>query len=329
MRRLVRDVAGKAALSMALAACAPGQADHPVETVQAKAASTPAQARQAALLQELGRIEIPPADVRGIRIDELSALAWDADAQLLYAVSDKGNVFHFRLTLDGDAIRAVEPLFAAALRDPNNPDARFNAEGLALQNAANGTARDALLVVALEDKAGPRIVRFAPSGELRDALPVPPPAHDIASYARKGRGLEAVAFHPRHGLVTAPESPLRTQPDGRHAVYAQSRHWSFQRHAPDSRLKALEVEDDGSLLVLERTGTGKQLTASLRRVADCEAAAPCSAQELLVLAPGANNFEGMTRLDERRVLLVSDHGGKKDPQTTTLVLVSSPPDAPR
>ena len=305
-----------ATLLMAVAACAPGAAT----VSQGHAARPP----EAPAMRELDRIRIPAAQVDGIRIDELSGLAWDADAQLLYAVSDKGNVFHFRLALDGDEIQASDPVFAAALRDPEDGQARFNAEGLAVQNADNGIAGDTVLVVALEDRTGPRIVRFAPSGVLLDALPVPPPAHRIGHYARKGRGLEAVAFHPEHGLITAPESPLRLQPEGQHAVYAQARQWSFARRSPDSRLKALDVEADGSLLVLERTRSDGHLTASLRRVGDCRGAQPCETGELVALAPGADNFEGMTRLDGRRVLLVSDHGGKKDPQPTTLALVAVP-----
>lgn len=312
---------GLVACATALRGACPHDAPCPELSAQSAAASAPV---APARLQERGRVAIPRVEVDGIVIDELSGLAWDADAQRLYAVSDKGNVFHFRVVLQDDAIRTVEPVFAAALRDPRDPQARFNAEGLTVQNAGDRVAGNTLLVVALEDKDGPRIVRFDPAGVMRDALPVPPPAHRIGNYVRKGRGLESVALHPRHGLVTAPESPLQAQPPEHHGVFAHTTRWSFARHAPDSRLKALDVEDDGNLLALERTRTGDALTASVRRVRGCVQGDACRGETLAVLAPGADNFEGMTRLEDGSLLLVSDHGGRKDPRPTTLVLLSPP-----
>ena len=63
---------------------------------------------------------IPPQSVNGIKISELSGLAWDKDEQLLYAISDKGHIFHFRLALDGNRLVAVEgtPLAKTAAIDP-------------------------------------------------------------------------------------------------------------------------------------------------------------------------------------------------------------------
>ncbi|MCM5551426.1 esterase-like activity of phytase family protein, partial [Xanthomonas hortorum pv. pelargonii] len=78
------------------------------------------------------RFTFPPTTrVGNVPLTELSALAWDADEQRLYALSDNGYVFHFRLTLDGDEIVRVEPVHSAALVDAKaglTSDA-FNAEG--------------------------------------------------------------------------------------------------------------------------------------------------------------------------------------------------------
>lgn len=261
----------------------------------------------------------------GIRIDELSGLAWDEDEQLLYAVSDKGNVVHFRLKLDGDAITANEPIYAAALVDPEEKGSRrerFNAEGLTVQNASNGKPGDSVLVVSLES-AQPSIVRFSPAGAKLGALPVPAPANDLRNYRKDKQGLESVAYHPEHGLMTAPESPLRIHPENLHTLYARGRHWSFERYSPDSRLKAVDMLADGTLLVLERSPvkSSKSLIASLRRVnlVACPADDVCAAEDLAVLSDGRDNFEGMTNLGNRRVLIVSDHGGK-DRERTTLTL---------
>lgn len=269
---------------------------------------------------------LPAAQFDGISISELSGLAWDADEQLLYAVSDQGYVFHFRLKLAGDAIAAVEPVYAAALTDPKAgaTGKDFNAEGLTAVNADNGKIGDTELVVSLEGKQ-PGILRFNPAGTKLGELPVPPPADDVNNYRKKGRGLESVALHPAHGLMTGPESPLLGQPDDRHTLYANDRQWSFVRHSPDSRLKAFNVLPDGNLLVLERSqaGSKESLTASLRRVdlAACPQNGGCETRTLAVLPPGPDNFEGMTLLDPHRVLLVSDNGGNTAHGTRFLLIV--------
>ncbi len=273
------------------------------------------------------RYTIPAVAVNGIVVSELSGMAWDDDEQRLYAVSDQGYVFHFRLTLDGDAIVACDPVYAAALTNPQRkgaPRAHFNAEGLALRNAANGNAGDTVLIVSLEGEP-PGIMRFDPAGAALGELAVPSPANDAARFRKKGQGLEAVAFDPAHGVITAPESPLRAQPDGLHTLYAQGRQWSFERHSPDSRLKGIEWLPGGQLLALERspTQTKKVLIASVRRVdlAACPTNGICPADTLAVLPPGPDNFEGMTEIGPGRLLLVSDDGGKGSQQTTLVLLV--------
>ena len=65
------------------------------------------------------------AEVNGLKITELSGLAWDEDEQLLYAISDKGRVYHFRLTIKDDLIESVTPVFGAKLRDAKGKKLRF------------------------------------------------------------------------------------------------------------------------------------------------------------------------------------------------------------
>lgn len=269
-------------------------------------------------LVEHGRFNISPVKVRGVRISELSGLAWDQDERLLYAVSDKGYVFHFRLQLEGNGIAAIEPVYAAPLAA-----GRLDAEGLAVLNADNGKPGDTELVVAVEG-AEPRIVRFSPAGAMLGEIPLPPPLDDRRNYRGGNKGLESVAHHARYGVITAPEMPLRGQPENLHTVYASSRRWSFAAHpAEDSRLKAIEVLPDGNLLVLERSFSGatKPLVVSLRYVnlAACPADGACAAADLAVFSQDRDNFEGLTHIGNHRFLIVSDHG-KEDAQGTTLML---------
>jgi len=276
-------------------------------------------------LIEFSRFTIFPVKVDGLRITELSGLAWDEDEQLLYAVSDKGNVFHFRLKLEGNTIVAIEPVFAAPLADTAEKSrrSRFNAEGLAVLNANNGKSGDTELVVAVEG-GEQRIIRFSPKGAMLSGIAVPPPLADRRNYRAANKGLESVAYHAEYGLITAPELPLENQPKNLHTVYASDRHWSFVAHpVKDSRLKALEALPDGNLLVLERsfTGSTKALVVSLRYVN--LAARPvdgvCAVEDLAVFSKSLDNFEGLTHIGNHRFLIVSDHG-QEDLQDTTFML---------
>lgn len=272
------------------------------------------------------RFSISAEKVSGIPVQELSGLAWDEDEQILYAVSDKGNVFHFRLKLAGTSIVASVPVFAGALAggdDGRSRRGRLNAEGLAVLNAGNGILGDSELVVAVEG-GEPRILRFSPTGAMLGDVPLPPPLNDLRSYRGTNKGLESATYHSKHGLMTAPESPLANTSEDLHTVYAGDRHWSFPAYpVKDSRLKALEMLSNGNLLVLERafTSSAKPIVVSLRYVglAACSSGSVCAVADIAVLSNAFDNFEGMTSIGNGRYLIVSD-SKKQDLQETVLML---------
>lgn len=298
----------------------------PTATLAALGLAAMPAAAAAAAAMEAGRVIVPAAGADGIPVSELSGLAWDEDARRLYAVSDRGYLYQFRLRLAGGHIAGCDPVSAAELGGHGGesaPGKPLNAEGLTLRHEGRGAARQTVLIVSLE-RQPPGILRFDTRGHELGELPVPAPAGDPRSYRRKGQGLEAVAEHPAFGIITAPESPLLSQPEDRHTLYASGRHWSFLRHDPDSRLKAIDVLDDGNLLVLERSpgSAKKSLVASLRRVdiMSCNEGRLCVAETLAVLPEGPDNFEGMTMIGPDQVLLVSDNGGKASLGTTFVLM---------
>ncbi|MDX1253134.1 MAG: esterase-like activity of phytase family protein [Gammaproteobacteria bacterium] len=276
-------------------------------------------------LIENGRFTIDPVNINDIHISELSGLAWDEDEKLLYAVSDKGRIFHFRLKLKGNDVMAIEPVYASPLGGNEEKAAkhRLDAEGLAVLNANNGKSNDTELVVVVEG-ATPRIIRFNPAGTMLGEIPAPPPLDEPDNYRGSNKALESVTYDAKYGLITAPELPLANRPKDTHTVYARDRHWSFAAHpVKDSRLKALEMLPDGNLLVLERsfTGSTKPLVVSLRYVnlAGCPVDGACNVEDLAVFSEGLDNFEGLTHIGNNRFLIVSDHG-KKDHRNTTFML---------
>jgi len=277
-------------------------------------------------LEALDSIEIPADGASGVRIDELSGLAWDADEQLLYAVSDKGVLHHFRIRLEETRIVEMQPIFSTPLATTTGePPVRplTNAEGLAALNGDNGKRSDTELLIALED--GPAIGRYTPQGHRIADVALPGTLADANQYSEENSRLEAVAFDARHGVLTAPEEAMLGQPPERHTLYAaDGTTWSFKTFQPHrSNIKAIEAMPDGNVLILERTREEKG-GASIARLryldlAGCAQGDVCGPAELSA-SPGAmleGNFEGLARLSDELFLIVTD---KKDAEPTTFVL---------
>jgi hypothetical protein len=278
-------------------------------------------------LEVLNSLESPTEDANGVRIEEISGLAWDADEQVLYAVSDGGVLHHFRVRLEGSRIAEIRPVFSVPLvmtAGKTSGGSVTNAEGLAALNGDNGKQFDTELLIAFED--GPALVRFTPHGRKIADVGLPGPLADSSQYSKKNNRLEAAAVDARHGILTAPERPLVGQPEDFHTVYAaDGTTWSFKAFQPDSRLKAIQTLPDGDVLILERTREkkGAASTARLRYIdfGGCSAGDVCSVVELSA-GPDAmleDNFEGLTRLSGDLFLIATDKT-KKDAEPTTFVL---------
>jgi hypothetical protein len=285
------------------------------------------------VLEVQSSVTIPPNTVNGITIAELSGLAWDSDEQLLYAISDKGRLFHFRLTLDGNRINAVKPVYAANLTDTTGEQikkGRRDSEGLTILNAANDKHGDTQLVIAFEGI--PRLIRFTPQGEAIQNIELPPVLSDKRAYRHGNNSLESVTFHPRYGFITAPEQPLRGQPPNLHTLYStKGQHWSFNAYpAENSGISALETLPDGNILILERAWSGilSPLVVSLRYLdfRQCSKAGACAAQELKVFSNYllVDNFEGLTHIQGNQYLMVSDDGGEEFLSTTLTLFTLTP-----
>lgn len=277
-------------------------------------------------LEVLGELEAPAEGPDGIKIDELSGLAWDADEQLLYAVSDSGAIHHFRVRLEGTTIREIQPVFSARLAaTAGGSRPLVNAEGLAVLNGDNGRRSDTELLIALED--GPAVARFTIRGEHIGDIALPGRLADASQYREKNGRLESVAFDTRHGVLTAPEVPMLAQPRDRHTLYAaDGTTWSFRAFQPDrSDIKAIESMPNGNVLILERTRVerGAPPTARLRYLdrASCTGGGVCRPVELSAPANPMleDNFEGLTRLSDNQFLMVTDRKGK-DPESAVFVL---------
>lgn len=285
--------------------------------VQAQPAPAPAPASPAAPLRAvevMATLELPRVEVGGLRTAELSALAWSPASKTLFATSDKGHLFAYRLRWDGERLAAAEATAGTELLAPDSKK-RLNAEGLVFVAAGGG--RTARLIVAPEIGAS-AWAYAASSPELLPPSPMDWPKAIAQALSDPGtkHGVEAVEWHPVHGLMAALQRPTAAEPN-QHIVHAaDGTRWAFTTAAARADVKAIERIGESKLLILERLrgGSSGQRQFVLRELdlRDCTGA-PCNPPVIALSGSGRDgrdNFEGLACLDAQTCLLVSDDGSE-------------------
>lgn len=304
------------ALAVTTAASAAGSSFPPLNAKRVALCDVPPTCEHIDGIRVLGVLELPSQIVNGLRISQLSGLAWDEDDGVLYALSDKSLLFGLRPEFRDGRLVDVSLVSAAPLLDPltNKPLRwrRADSEGLDILNGRNGRHGDAQLLISFERE--PRIARYRPDGRFIADVPLPDNLRDVHRYQGGNKMLEAVCQHPREGVLTAPEEPLDGQTDAARLYRMDGRSWRF----PPSQggIVGLECLPDGDVLVLERefevVGLHKRVT--LRRL---HLAAHTPVDTLLPTETVAvfdsdhglqiDNFEGLARRDDRHYFMVSDN----------------------
>ncbi len=262
----------------------------------------------------LGALQLPRTQVDGIELVEISALAYDADADLLYLLSDQGALFHSRVHAGEDGLLDLELVSAHALRDAAGSPLRGRAadsEGMSGLDTDNGRVDDARLLLSFEREA--RVAEYRPDGRLIREHKLPR-GLDPRRFASINRGPEAITSDPDGRYFVAAERPLRGDDPDRLAIFASDgRRWSYRLANGRSALVAMEWLDADRLMVLERD-FDRLLYRLVTRLRIASGLAGDDA-ELTVrdLAHFDNregwrvdNFEGLTRWLGERFLIVSD-----------------------
>lgn len=252
------------------------------------------------------------AQIQGVKFSELSDVAYHAKTDTLYLVGDKGTLFSFRAKFS-KKIDELTPLRATKLK--NKKGKRFrkwkrDSEGLAL----DGKGR---LLISFEGKA--KIGYFHKNsdkyGDLIRKYKLPKQLKNPKNYRSKNKSLEALAWHPKYGILTAAEWPLKKGNKKRQTIYALSgKKWHFRAEAEaKSAISAIEVMDDGNLLVLERSYTGllNPFIVTLKKVylKKCKNGI-CQSKVLAKLNShkgwDVDNFEGLAKVGKDRYVMISD-----------------------
>lgn len=265
----------------------------------------------------LGMLQLPDVTRNGQRLSQLSGLAWDDDDGVLYALSDKGGLFHLKPQFDGDFLMGLYLLRAVPLQDPGSNKSfmrpRTDSEGLDILNGRNGRKGDAELVISFERV--PRIGRYRPDGSALGDYPLPEPLSGAKNFTGANRMLESVCVDSSLGVITAPEEPLKNEQSGSTRIFSlSSGSWRYPVASGD-RLTAMECLGQGEVIFLQQTYLHAfgQITVSLKRVrlASNPSSEPLKPETLVTLDSQQgfeiDNFEGLTRHKGRRFFMVSDN----------------------
>lgn len=250
----------------------------------------------------------------------ISGLAWDEQAQRLYAVSDTGELHHLKLTMVDGRLKSVELLETHLLKNAKANVLKWrDSEGLSIRKNAKGQTE---LLISFERH--PRILRYSMKGDYLGKLALPELLQDKKNFRSSNAMFEAVLQHPTWGVLTATELPLKAFKEKEQRLYDMKGNvCEFKAsNAKRSSVTAMELMADGrSILILERAwaGLSTPLVITLKKVSfsgdekmpeKLHELSACQATTLASLSTDqgweVDNFEGLTHLGKDRYLMVTD-----------------------
>ena len=279
----------------------------------------------------LGALDLSDLATPDNNFAELSGLAWDADANLLHAVSDRGMLFALRPSFTDGHLTDAKLVSAVRLTDVKRKRLRgksSDAEGLVALHADNGVEGDTVLAVAFERI--PRVALHKPDGTFMRNAGLASPLQSARAYRSANKGPEAVMLTAHHGLVVGSEWPLKSYPDDQHKLFAAdgANATMARLDETNSGLVALEALSDGSFLAVERAHNWLTLSlvVTISRVGPWSSAHSSStplkkstvARIDSSLGWYVDNFEGLAHHQGNRFFLVSDDNGSALQKTLLL-----------
>lgn len=253
------------------------------------------------------------SQIDGLDFAEISALAYDADQAKLYGLSDTALLFDIDFAHEDGQITRLEPLTGVALTDAQGTALKprdFNPEGAYLDPDGKG------VVVVSEN--GPQAALFDLTGRWLEEVALPQALRDDSLQRSRKDGLESLALHPTHGILSAPEEPHEAEAREHHSIHAgDGAVFAYDTDDATGRtnIKSLLVDESGRLLILERHND-KEIDAlqPYLRLLDPQAcpvqdgSQPCPTTVAKITLPDITDadFEGLTQVGPDLYLMVSD-----------------------
>jgi len=265
----------------------------------------------------LGMLELPDIKLDGMRLSQLSALAWDDDDEILYALSDKGSLFHLKPIFEGDFLTGLKLLRAVTLRELGSDKPlrgwRIDVEGMDIVNGRNGRRNDAELIISHERV--PAIMRYRPDGYAIDRFPLPAPIDETKLYRERNKMLEAACIDSALGVLTMPEVPLNNEREGYNRIFSVAGTSWLYPILPGDRITAMECLGKAEVWVLQQNFQNPfgRVIVMLKRVR-LSSSPPSESllPETIVTLDSRDghqidNFEGLARHRGKRFFMVSDN----------------------
>ena len=218
---------------------------------------------------------------------------------LLYMISDKGILYSFYLHIQNDTIQSLQPLDAYKLRTKSSNELKksyADAEGLSFIGKN--------LLVSFERKA--RVELFSKKGKKIENVEIHEDLQNTKMFREKNKGLEAVTYNQKYGVVTAPEINLKNRSRKEHTLFSQTKEWSFPANG---NLSALEFFDDDRVIILQ-----KQVNQISRKWLITLSMIDLTNSKYEILAVfdtrdgwNLDNFEGLAKVSENKFLMISDN----------------------
>jgi hypothetical protein len=225
---------------------------------------------------------------------EVSDLAYDKKDDILYAISDKGILYHIKFNNNNAKVVKDKKLKL------EKKSKKVDVEGLAI--------KDNKLIISFERE--PKIAIFNKKGKEKDNLKLPEDLDDKDDYLGENKMLESLAFNSKYGVITSAQN----EKGDFHTVYnLDGKICKFQK---DEDLSAFEFIDDDDILTIERkVKDDKTKKLFLKKVTLNKNRQICKSKVLLELKSKKAklyNYEGLTKISKNKFMMVNDNGSKDD-----------------
>lgn len=253
--------------------------------------------------------ELSFKNIDGLEIKEISALAYKN--KILYALTDKGVLIHFDISIQNNKIQQIDIAKVFVLKDTDAQTLKKDyrdSEGLCFLGED--------LLISFEKKH--RIDLYTTSGIKIQNQTIHKDIEKIEKFRSKNKGLESVAYNEKYGVVTAPEKSLNTKDKKQHILYSKEQQWVIPA---SGSISALEFISKNKLMILER----KVNDITLKRVVTVSRLNLKNSKHKVLAELSSkkgwklDNFEGLTKVGNNKYLMISDDNDSLF-QKTLLVL---------
>jgi len=262
-----------------------------------------------ATLHILDQISLEYPVKKALPFSEISDLTYEKKRRILYMIGDKGYFYKFHIIFK-DKIRKVKYLEAYQINEKKKPP-KYDTEGLTHNSKGE---------LFLSFERHPRIAKISSKGEILKNQSLPKVLKNKKSFAGSNKIFEALAWHPKYGLLTIPEYPLYKKNTTQQTLYSlKGEQWNFKAEKyKNSAVTAIEVMDDNNILILERAYTSifNPLYITLKKLYlnRCNKKKFCETEVLASfkghIGGSIHNYEGLAKVGENRYIMVSDNNNK-------------------